>query len=446
MERTYLIPEADEAQLTKLTDQLARRAERINAKLPAGANPLPVVTMERVGVVNAHEDDGTITRYVEIKLVTSAAQLPNHVFLAVIQHQKVAGGWKNLVRVLPGVDLDPHDAKIAWAWAAAPDCHYCGLHRLRNDTYIAMHRGTGKLMQYGSDCLSEATGIIAADVMLHWLDTVQQAFDLAEQKARKRHKDGLDTARRGWQPFGAYVETRTYLAHVAAMIRERKQFVPASKAAEWGKQATSEAAFSNMRYTAIPAQVRERWMQVVELVDDDWTMADATIKYARAVYQPQGGIQLNMQNSVSEDTTAVRSLPYAAAMFYDFVRSLPKPDAPPKPVSQHVGTPNQWLRTEIGPMGKPVPAPVELTVVYVSDPDAGSFRRYGRVERLAIWHLLTDAHGNAYSWNSYDGIALHRGETVKLTAKVLKHETHPQYGARTVIGWVTVLREQEVSA
>lgn len=59
-------------------------------------------------------------------------------------------------------------------------------------------------------------------------------------------------------------------------------------------------------------------------------------------------------------------------------------------------------------------------------------------EWLPTWHLLEDADGNAYVWNSYDGITLKPGEQVQLTAKVLRHDTHPRYGARTVIGWVTI--------
>jgi hypothetical protein len=172
-----------------------------------------------------------------------------------------------VVEPVPGAEVD----EACWR-GAEPRCEHCGLRRRRVETYLLEHR-SGRLAQVGTSCLRDFSGHDPGRALL-------EAGYLAEAAALGT------TAAAGRQPAEQPIAAAEYLAHVAALARERGLTLVSQAHAE--RPATAELAADDLRASrrgeaAVRVQRRDReraraalgWVRGATGVERRWDSARA---------------------------------------------------------------------------------------------------------------------------------------------------------------------------
>jgi hypothetical protein len=256
-------------------------------------------------------------------------------------------GRPTTVELAPGaerIDVDGWSRSEGW-------CEHCRTRRSRRTTYL-LRRRNGSLAQIGSTCLAEFIG-----------DPDPMRVLEPRNRLRSPHHDHRHLGEHG--TACDYIDTRTYLAHVAQAVLDGG-FVSAA-AATRTRPATWSQALATLDVARSPsARARQRAQQTMEWVRDELTARPTLADFERRLIRLLGQQRLTL-----------RELPTAAAGIYAYHQHLRRQIDARKEAGEYLGEPGEVVAASL----------VVRRVVRVATP-AGSMQRHflsDELGRIAIW-------------------------------------------------------------
>jgi hypothetical protein len=241
---------------------------------------------------------------------------------------------------------EPNERINTEAWSRSEGwCEHCRTRRARRTTYLLRH-ADGRLAQVGSGCLAEFTG---------YPNPLRILRRRIRPPARRRP---------GVQPRASadYMETRSYLAHVAQAILDCG-FTPASAASRQRPATWNQAAAALDRGHAPSARAQRRAIE--------------TIAWVRDELAPRDDFERRLKSTLRQDRLTRRELPTAAAGVYTYHHYLRRQSAARQRAGEHIGRPNESLTASFN----------VCRVDRVATPNGPVWRHYLRDQlgRLAVW-------------------------------------------------------------
>lgn len=228
--------------------EVRAKLDRINERLIA-IDRQPVTCTE-VGYVDKPHRDGTgyVERYIQVEVSTPTAALNGWEFMATLAHTEEG----NIIRAVPGYEVptDYRDNPCR--------CQHCNVSRNRKDTYVVRH-SDGRTRQVGSSCIQEFLGTTDR-VALRAVTSVLNACDILECAQSSSWLNGGTRV-------DCRLDTETFLANVAAIVRVEGKYVTRKMSMDHVYQATSDRALYNMNSRA------------VMVLPEDYKMAEDAIAY-----------------------------------------------------------------------------------------------------------------------------------------------------------------------
>jgi hypothetical protein len=235
------------------------------------------------------------------------------------------------------------------AWSRSEGwCEHCRTRRARRTTYL-LRNTDGRLAQVGSGCLADFTG-------------QPTALRVLRPRVRRPVRRRPGVMRR--EPV-EYIETRTYLAHVAQAILD-SGFIPASAASRQRPATWVQAAAALDGGHAPSSRAQRRADETLDWVRDELVGCEQLDDFERrlALVLRQGRLTR-------------RELPTAAAAVYAYHQHLRRQLMARKRTGEHIGRPGDSLTASFR----------VLRSERVSTPDGPVWRHYLRDElgRRAVW-------------------------------------------------------------
>lgn len=346
--KEFLIPEDNFPGLQVKIAKLSRKAVKITGK---GFDFRVVEEVRKPAFARKPNFDGNFTRVPKLdedgnrvfdifyKVVVEAVmpKIEGWTFVATIDHSQ--GSIGNLIHISPACGLESVPEKYRTVGAR---CDHCGYLRQRKDTFLLREDATGEFKQIGRQCIRDFIGYdVAATVAMEEL--LHSAV----------HGDVDEDMPGNWMRDDRAIRVRSYLAHVAAVIRKRgwRSKSEASRNAEIGNYAeahsTSSMALSNM-FARTPSERKDR----IALTDKDFAEADAALEWARTMTPPNSSNYLqNLHVIAKSEIVEYRSTGLLASVIMAFARATEQEvkraerrSALNLQASQYVGTVGERLR------------------------------------------------------------------------------------------------------
>ena len=214
--------------------------------------------------VQATDADGNLCWdiFYDVTIDAETPKIHGWTFIATIDH---SADGSNIIRVSPNAQCEvPTKYRTI-----KPICDHCNKIRSRRDTFLLRSDATGEFKQIGRQCIRDFIGYDVTKVVA-MAEIVSYAVP-SESDGNGDWSGGMGDR--------CYIRVKTYLAHVAAVIRATGWI--SRKDAEYGRgEATASHAHMNMfppptgsgaRYDRIP------------LTDKDFETADAALEYGQAL-------------------------------------------------------------------------------------------------------------------------------------------------------------------
>ena len=214
--------------------------------------------------VQATEADGNLCWdiFYDVTIDAETPKIHGWSFIATIDH---SANTSNIIRVSPNAKCEvPTKYRTV-----KPICDHCNKIRSRRDTFLLRSDATGEFKQIGRQCIRDFIGYDVTKVVA-MAEIVSHALP-SDSDGNGDWSGGMGDRR--------YIMVKTYLSHVAAIIRAHGWI--SRKDAEFGRgQATASHAHTNM--FPPPASARSRYHRV-PLTDKDFATADAALEYGQAL-------------------------------------------------------------------------------------------------------------------------------------------------------------------
>lgn len=251
------------------------------------------------GYVQKLDDDGNLCWDVwyDVTIDAETPKINGWTFVATIDHSAVSG---NIIRSAPNANCDIPEMYRS----VKPICDHCGKIRSRRDTFLLRCDATGEFKQIGRQCIRDFIGY-----------DVTQAVALAELSGSSLPSSSDRDYDGGMMMDRRYIFVRTYLAHVAAMIR-KIGWISRKDAQIREIAPTSSDAHYNM---FPPPQGRKDIL--IPLIDKDFETADAALEYGLTLASnPRGEYEYNLSVICQESMIEGRSMGLLASLIPAFFR------------------------------------------------------------------------------------------------------------------------------
>ncbi len=324
-------------------------------------------------VLGKGETSAGIIKQFNVKMEGQPPKIAGWGFVASIDHTNKG----NILRGVPGGGGVPAKYRTA-----KPVCEHCNQDRMRNNTFVLRH-DSGETKQVGRTCLKDFLGHQSAEHMAGVAANTWEVF---------REAGGDDFLGDG-ETRTHYVETKTYLRHAAADIR---QFGWTSRAAaeERGQVSTADSAATRMH-------------QDDKLEPEDIALADAALEWAKSLQEEKtlGSDFLHNIGVVAKmDGITIRQFGIAAAIIIAYQKDQEEARA-------KVDTLPSAYQGAIGQRGKFTGLTLNAVI-----PIEGY---YG----MTYLHHFADADGNQFKWFASSN-AMSVGQTYDIDATVKGHEEY----------------------
>lgn len=377
--------------------KLAKKAAKLGIQAPE-------YQVTKTSIVPAVIKYGEVTEQgYEVTHITVTGQAPKlagWVFIATLQHEEAG----NIVRRVPGTETIAAKVPLDLR-SAAPYCDHCEVTRKRTDTYVVANE-TGKFAQVGRNCLKDFTGHDSPEAIARWAEFLGSF----EDNCRDFESEGSGSEGSGGRAEQA-LTLLNYLCCVALAIRETGEWLSRTKARDFGRQSTSDVAWS----FAFPMpthrkEYTDRGLPFPTPNDDDKIRAQRAIDTALSHFDANEGTELsdyehNLRIVVECNSVAPRSAGIAASLIQFSERLIGQ--AMERKRATDVPSAYQ------GTVGKR--ETFRLTVLKVISLES----QYG----ITSLHLMQDSNGNSFKWAASSD-ALDVGTTYDVVGSVKKHEEY----------------------
>ena len=305
--KVFEIPAENMPGLLHKLDGLSKKSKKLLGK-PIDLNVLRehrkphLVTNRMTGkLVQAVDADGNLcwNLFYDVTINAETPKIHGWSFIATIDHSPAAG---NIIRTSPNANCEvPSKYRTG-----EPMCDYCKKARHRRDTFLLRCDATGDFKQIGRQCIRDFIG-----------HDVTQVVAMAEIISHAQPSDSdSDGDWSGGMGDRRYIMVKTYLAHVAAIIRTNGWI--SKKDSEFGRGiATAGHAHTNM--FPPPKSARSNYDRV-PITDKDIETADAALAYGQALVV-RSDFDNNLKVVASEFMVEHRSIGILAYLIPAFFRA-----------------------------------------------------------------------------------------------------------------------------
>lgn len=277
-------------------------------------------------------------------------------------------------------------------------CQHCNNQRQRREVYILRNTGSGNFKQVGKQCLKDFLGSSDVAAVLKYID---QIHDLMSSDRRDRCVvNDLSSV--------VYEEADRWLAHTFACL-EAHGWVPASLAHDsQGKYTSTRARVWERLYTK-----NSKYPPTFHAEPRHYEQARECQKWIREHYYREDGelrsglqdFDYNLATCVQKGHIHPKSLGIATYAPQAYLKHLGKVEERKKQVR---------LDEYFGEVGKMVNLEIKVTaVIGLGDTGYGS----------SFLHIARDTDGRTFVWRRDHRQVENYGDTIKIRAKVKKHET-----------------------
>lgn len=275
-------------------------------------------------------------------------------------------------------------------------CQHCNNQRQRREIYVLRNVGSGNFKQVGKQCLKDFLGSSDITAVLKYID---QLYDLTSSDRDRAVVGDLSSV--------AYEEAERWMANVFACI-EVHGWVPASLAHESnGKYISTRSTVYERLYTR-----NKKYQPTFTAEERHWHQARDCQKWLHQHYYRDGELRSGLQDFDYNLATCVqkgyihpKSLGIATYAPQAYLKRLGKVEERKKDIR---------LDEYFGEVGKMVDLEVKvMTIVGLGDNGFGP----------SLLHIARDAEGRTFVWRRDHRQVERYGDTIKIRAKVKKHET-----------------------
>ena len=370
----YAIPTANIEKLADAFNKLAKRASKLGVTAPTYS----IVSTEMV----TRKSTGIEYEVSIVDVTLEIVKFDGWQLVAVVDHNEAG----NIFKMLPGA----YDIQVPETYRhVGTICEHCGKNRNRTDTYIVMH-DDGSFKQVGKSCLKDFTGHKNPEAIAAFLTILDDILEDEELYADdERINEKFD-----------YVNTKVYLAHVSAMIRE-KGWMSSGKARDLGQPPTREFALFNLVDTFKGRK------DVIKLDDSDFEIANQAYAWINdPATECSNEYMTNLRIACSNGGSAkIKLLGFVASLIPAYQKAMGY-EAEKKQAQQ--------VREYVGQ----VKGKVKVQVTVTGKKYIESF--YG----TTVLHNFVDTNGNQMVWFSSNDTDCSIGDTVNLTGSVKEHKEY----------------------
>lgn len=381
----FQIHKANLPKLQKRVDRLARKAEKYGLPVPSFEVGDEFFVDEYTGEGAARRQTGRKIPMLEVKIHGETPVLDGGWRLAaVVDHRVVPHedlGWP--VHSLPWVADD--GLKVPTEFHTDPPwCDHCDLVRDRAETFLIVSED-GEWKRVGRQCLADYTHGVPLQAYAAYL------YDLPQIGLGLEDFDN---------PHGpAYVDTETYLTHVAAVIEKYG----------WRSRAAARESFQGPPATADTAL--DHLLDNEDVTDAHQEQAQAALDWARDELADRDDLneyEYNLVIAASQQATSEQKIGLVASLPQAHQRHLLEQQLADESNSTHQGEVGERLE-------------LTLTVTKRLDIEIAGYRsQYPEILKV---HVLQDADGNVYVWKTTSK-KLAEHETYRLRGTVKSHDDY----------------------
>jgi hypothetical protein len=279
-------------------------------------------------------------------------------------------------------------------------CEHCHTERDRKDTFVVFNRTTGETKQVGRSCLRDYTGRNNPEAILKALEQYFEFFRSLSAPGSER-----------------VIPTDTYLAHCAAVIRiDGGKFIPRSSHSGTPTADSARSNFWNMVSQTRDRDNRPMW---VEPTDADAAHALKVLNWARNEWDESSDFAYNVKTTLSNPSVPRKGYGIAAAVFSAYDRAQARVEQQKVEESKERGF--------IGEIKERITFTAKLVRTrWIED-------HYSYDQNSKPLYIFEDEKGNQIKWFSSRDLSLVEDVPYSITATVIKHEDHPQYGKSTQV-------------
>lgn len=364
MQRDFIIPEQNLADLHKRLEKLGKRA---------GKHGVPMPTVQLGVTVNEKQRDKNgveyLAKFQKITVNWDDAKVNGWKIAATLQH--IPEG--NIVRNISGSELPKNYRN------ADPTCDHCNINRRRNDTYVLRNEQDNTYRQVGGSCLESFLGT-TPEKLLRQAELISNTLDAAEASETL---PSLGSAPSLWP-------LEVYLAYVIDDIKTGG-WVSKADARARSCKATATAAYERMTETR-PEHRTEPSQEAKE-------EAPKAIEWCENVNGAVNEYMHNIKTIALSSAVEYRTLGFAASIVPAYRRDGVKQN------------PQAGGRTSghVGEVGKRIEAQVTITSATCRE------TQYGE----SWFYRMKDLNGNLFIWKT--GVVLEEGKTINVTGRVKEH-------------------------
>ncbi|MCK9325804.1 MAG: hypothetical protein M0P69_09945 [Bacteroidales bacterium] len=384
--REYRVIEVNLEHLQGRIEKLNKRARKLGCQ----EIQVQVTNEEFIQVGMAGSDFTETVKMLTVTVTGEAPVIAGWKFVATLQHEQTG----TILRTVRGEEIPER-----YREADASVCEHCNMNRRRKDTYIVRNVETNECKQVGRTCLKDFTGHTNPESIARWFDDVLTELD----KLTEGSEGGYGEAPR-------YLETRTYLAHVAACIR-LDGWVSKTKAMQDHCWATAGAAeYYMVGWTRALRLTPGEKAEIANLqpVERDFDMADKSIEWARtelAAKANKSDYEHNLDVVMKMDYLGYREQGIAASCVAVYQRKLRRNEE--RQAQERVGTNS----SHVGEVGKRMNIKVTVLDRRICESHFGT----------TSLHRMIDESGNILKWFA-SNCELEIGRTYQMKATVKKHD------------------------
>lgn len=396
----YTIPGANLGGLEARITKLAAKAK----KLGTGAITFKVLSSERRTFI---DDLGweILRTYYTVQVSGPAPKINGWTFIATLEHSPEGV----IVRGVPGLTTE---GELVSYRASTNLCDYCKKSRARQNTFV-LRSDDGAYRQVGRNCLRDFLGHDDPEALAALAEQLTDAFMLADEAEEEAWGYGGHAPRT--------MSIHTYLGVVAACVR-RFGWVPRSKAEEWERMSTTEAADNVLREKRGYEDGQEcdnlkcpctRTGGHVGVTDADVAKVEQALEWVRS--WKQDGLddyRYNLFVACAAEAIEPRRFGIVASLIGAYDREIERRQERAEKEAKEPAL-DEW----VGKVGERVDL-LNLTVRNVRALESP----YG-VTQL---HTFKDADGRRYKWFS-SGRSYAEGATVNVTATIKSHESYQDH-------------------
>lgn len=213
-----------------------------------------------------------VATFVKVEIIGEQVKLPGWNLVAVLEHERFDATKitddetitnVNLVRVVPGKDLDPKYRFVD------SYCDHCNSHRYRKKTFILRH-DDGSEQQVGSSCIKDFLGHVSPETIMgqaKWVEILStfvhgytapgSAFEVEDEILEVLAWTNVAISKFGWVSKGKAMETDQ--AATAPMVQEqidilKHRMLPYRNFVQWDAPTEDDYKFAQAALDWLSAQ------------------------------------------------------------------------------------------------------------------------------------------------------------------------------------------------